>query len=196
MLARPIQVQAPQQPMSRFDMDIADDDYIDGKKFKQMVRGFAQNPNTIDYSARQQAAGALLATIEMRRADDFRRWGTEIRQELMKLDPGNWTIDNLNIVVDIVKSRHIEEIAAEKAQRLFSESHPTIRSGSGGTGTSVPYRQPTMDSEGVPKEWASAARAAGISEQQVWEFCQMAGISEEQYYKDLVKYGKGGMIHG
>jgi hypothetical protein len=195
MLNRPIQVQAPQQ-MQRFDMDINDDDYIDGKKFKQMVSRFAQNPNTVDYGARQQAAGALLATVEMRRADDFRRWGMEIRQELVKLDPGNWTLDNLNIVVDIVKSRHIDELAAEKAQRLVSESHPTIRSGSGGPGGGVPYRQPTMDTEGVPREWASAAKAAGISEQQIWEFCQQAGITEQQYYNDLIKYGKGGVIHG
>ncbi len=194
MLNRPIQVQAPQ--MSRFDLDIPDDDYIDGKRFKQMARQFAQNPNTVDYGARQQAAGALLATVEMRRAEDFRRWGMEIRQELVKLDPGNWTLDNLNIVVDIVKSRHIDELAAEKAQRLVSESHPTIRSGSGGSAGGVPYRQPTMDSEGVPKEWASAAKAAGISEQQIWEFCQQAGITEQQYYSDLVKYGKGGVIHG
>lgn len=193
---RPIQVQMPQQMPSRFDLDIADDDYIDGKRFKQMVQRMVSNPNTVDYGARQQAAGALLATVEMRRADEFRRWGTEIRQELMKLDPGNWTLDNLNIVVDIVKSRHIDELAAEKAQRLVNESHPTIRSGSGGSGSGVPYRQPTLDSEGVPKEWAQAARAAGITEQQVWEFCQQAGISEEQYYRDLVKYGKSGVVHG
>jgi hypothetical protein len=194
-LNRPVQVQAPQ--VSRFDLDnINDEDYVDGKRFKQIARAFANNPNTVDYGARQQAAGALLATVEMRRAEDFRRWGLEIRQELVKLDPGNWTLDNLNIVVDIVKSRHIDELAAEKAQRLVSESHPTIRSGAGGSGPGVPYRQLNMDSEGVPKEWASAARAAGISEQQVWEFCQQAGITEEQYYRDLLKYGKGGTIHG
>ena len=196
MLARPIQVQAPQQVPSRFDMDINDEDYIDGKRFKQAVRAFANNPNTVDYGARQQAAGALLATVEMRRAEEFRRWGMEIRQELVKLDPGNWTLDNLNIIVDIVKSRHIDELAAEKAQRLVSESHPTIRSGTGGTASGVPYRQKNMDSEGVPREWSQAAKSAGITEQQIWEFCQAAGISEEQYYTDLIKYGKGGHVHG
>ena len=194
MLARPIQVQAPQP--SRFDLDIKDEDYVDGRQLKQLVSRFANNPNTVDYGARQQAAGALLATVEMRRADEFRRWGMEIRQELVKLDPGNWTLDNLNIVVDIVKSRHIDELAAEKAQRLVSESHPTIRSGTGGTGSGVPYKQQNMESEGVPREWSQAAKAAGISEQQIWEFCQAAGISEQQYYADLIKYGKGGHIHG
>ena len=196
MLNRPVQVQVPQQPVSRFDLDMADDDYVDGKRLKQLVSRFANNPNTVDYGARQQAAGALLATVEMRRAEEFKRWGQEIRHELVKLDPGNWTLDNLNIVVDIVKSRHIDELAAEKAQRLVSESHPTIRSGTGGTGSGIPYRQKNMESEGVPREWAQAAKAAGISEQQIWEFCQSAGISEEQYYNDLIKYGKGGAIHG
>jgi hypothetical protein len=195
MLNRPVQVQMPQQ-MNRFDLDMPDDDYVDGKRLKALIARFGNNPNTVDYGARQQAAGALLATVEMRRADDFRRCGMEIRQELVKLDPGNWTLDNLNIVVDIVKSRHIDELAAEKAQRLVSESHPTIRSGSGGSVGGVPYRQPTMDSEGVPREWASAAKAAGISEQQIWEFCQQAGITEQQYYNDLIKYGIGGVIHG
>ena len=90
----------------------------------------------------------------------------------------------------------MDELAAEKAQRLVNESHPTIRSGAGGSGSGVPYRQLNMDSDGIPKEWAQAARAAGITEQQVWEFCQQAGISEDQYYRDLVKYGKAGVIHG
>jgi hypothetical protein len=196
MLNRPVQVQMPQQQQyGRFDLDIADEDYVDGKRLKQIVSRFANNAQSVDYGARQQAAGALLATVEMRRADDFRRWGLEIRQELVKLDPGNWTLDNLNIVVDIVKSRHIDELAAEKAQRLVSESHPTIRSGTGGT-AGVPYKQKTMSSDGVPAEWRQAASAAGITEQQIWEFCQQAGISEEQYYSDLIKYGKGGTIHG
>ena len=195
MLSRPIQVQAPQQ-VPRFDLDMADDDYVDGKRLKQLVARFANNPNTVDYGARQQAAGALLATVEMRRNEEFKRWGQEIRQELVKLDPSNWTLDNLNIVVDIVRSRHVDELAAEKAQRLVNESHPTIRSGAGGSGSGVPYRQLNMDSDGIPKEWAQAARAAGITEQQVWEFCQQAGISEDQYYRDLVKYGKAGVIHG
>jgi hypothetical protein len=193
-LNRPVQVQVPQ--MNRFDMDIADDDYVDGKRLKQMVARFANNTQSVDYGARQQAAGALLATVEMRRQEEFRRWGMEIRQELVKLDPGSWTLDNLNIVVDIVKSRHIDELAAEKAQRLVNESHPTIRSGTGGTGSGVPYKQQNMDSEGVPREWSQAAKAAGISEQQIWEFCQAAGISEQQYYTDLIKYGKGGHVHG
>jgi hypothetical protein len=193
-LNRPVQVQVPQ--MNRFDMDIADDDYVDGKRLKQMVARFANNTQSVDYGARQQAAGALLATVEMRRQEEFKRWGMEIRQELVKLDPGSWTLDNLNIVVDIVKSRHIDELAAEKAQRLVNESHPTIRSGTGGTGSGVPYKQQNMDSEGVPREWSQAAKAAGISEQQIWEFCQAAGISEQQYYTDLIKYGKGGHVHG
>jgi hypothetical protein len=196
MLNRPVQVQMPQQQFSRFDMDIADDDYVDGKRLKQIVSRFANNAQSVDYGARQQAAGALLATVEMRRTEEFKRWGMEIRQELVKLDPGSWTLDNLNIVVDIVKSRHIDELAAEKAQRLVNESHPTIRSGTGGTGSGVPYKQQNMESEGVPREWSQAAKAAGISEQQIWEFCQAAGISEQQYYADLIKYGKGGHVHG
>ena len=195
MLARPIQVQAqPQAPMMA--MDINDDDYIDGRKFKQLAARWANNANYVDFGARQQAAGALLAAVEMRRSDDFKRWGAEIRAELAKLDPTNWTIDNLNIVVDIVKSRHVEELAQERAARLAKEAYPTIRSGSGGSGNGAPYRPPTLNDEGVPREWAQAARAAGITEQQVWEFCQQAGISEEQYYKDLMKYGKSGYIHG
>jgi hypothetical protein len=195
MLNRPVQVQVPQQQYSRFDMDVPDDDYVSGKQLKALASRFANNAHSVDYGARQQAAGALLATVEMRRHEEFKRWGTEIRQELVKLDPGNWTLDNLNIVVDIVKSRHIDELAAEKAQRLVSESHPTIRSGTGGS-NGVPYKPKTMDSDGVPREWTQAAKAAGISEQQIWEFCQAAGISEETYYNDLIKYGKGGTIHG
>ena len=188
--------QPPAPQPSRFDLDLPDEEYLTGRQVKGILQQFANQPAPVDMIGRQQAAQAMLAALQIQRADDFKRWGPEISQELAKLDQMHWTLDNLKIVVDIVKSRHINELAAEKAQQLVNESHPTIRSGTGGS-AGGPLAQPiSLDAEGVPKAWATAAKAAGITEAEIREWCAMTGDTPEKFMADLVKFGKGTVIRG
>lgn len=195
-----VQQQAPPPPppqqQNRFDFDFPDDEYMNGAQVKKIFAEFAQRPAPVDWTARQQAAGALLATVQLQRADDFRRWGSEINAELQKLDATHWTLDNLRILVDIVKSRHVDELAAEKAEQLRNETHPTIRSGSGGSGGGSHTQQTTLETEGLPKDWVDKLKAQGIDEAKVREFCAETGQSVDQYYADVMRWGKGGVVHG
>jgi hypothetical protein len=190
---QPVQ-QVPQDPVSRFDLD--DEGYVQGKDVKNLLRlAMSQQPQG-DPAARQLAAQALWANLQNMRADDFRRWGQEIEREVSKLPVEHWTLDNLKICVDIVKSRHIDELAAEKAQRLVDESHPTIRSGTGGSGSGPLTPQRTLASDTLPKAWVEKAKTLGIDETVVREFAQMQGITPEQYLAEVERYGKGAVIRG
>ena len=186
-----------QAPRNAFDFDLPDDEYMTGKQVKGILQQFANQPAPIDQNARNLAAQSVWGLIQVQRPDDFKRWGDEINREASKLPVEHWTLDNLKIVVDIVKSRHIDELAAEKAQRLVDESHPTIRSGGSGGSGSGPYtQQRTLASDTLPQGWVDRARAAGINEATVREFCELTGQTPDQYLADVEKFGKNAVLRG
>jgi hypothetical protein len=187
---------APAPPVNRFDLDLPDDDYLTGKQVKNVLYQLASQRPVSDPVATARNAKTSWELLQIKRPKEFKRWGREIYAEAQRLPVENWDVDNLSIIVDIVSGRHVHELAAEEAQRLVDESHPTIRSGTGGSGGGPYTQQISVEAEGVPKAWATAAKAAGITEAEVREFCATVGITPEQYMADLVKYGKGAVIRG
>jgi hypothetical protein len=189
----------PEQPKaSAFDLDreFPDGEYVDPGKVKNLFRQIINQPAPVDHTARNLAAQGLYGQVKAERADDFKRWGSEIDREIGKLDVSYWTYTNLIAIVKMVRGEHVDELVAEKAQRLANESHPTIRSGSGGLGSVSHTQQTTLESETIPAEWLTKARAAGITEDKVTEFCQTTGETREQFYANLAKYGRGAVISG
>lgn len=185
------------EPRSRFDLDISDDDYVQGRQVKQLVQTLVNQGPPVDETARNLAAQGLYTNLRATFADDFKRWGSEIDAEIRRLPVAYWTYDALNTIVKMVRANHIDEIAAEKAQRLLNEQHPTIRSGTGGLGGGPLTQQKTLESEGLPKGWVDQARAKGIDESVIAEFCRETGQTPEQYLADVERYGKNaGVIRG
>lgn len=190
------QPQAPATPApTRFDLDLADDEYVSGRQVKELTQRLVNQPPPVDHHARNLAAQSIYASAQIRWSDEFKRWKPEIDREIGKLPVEYWTNDNIDVIVKMVRSNHIDELAAEKAQRLLNESHPTIRSGSGGSG-SVPSTQRTLGDESLPDGWKKQAAAAGITEATVLEFCQITGQTPEQYLASVEAYGKGAVIRG
>jgi hypothetical protein len=191
---QPVQQQAP---ANRFDLDLPENDqeYLQVGQVRRLIHQIANQPAPQDPVARQLASQGLYTAIRQSRADEFKRWGPEIDAEIRRLDVSYWTYDALNTIVNMVRANHVDELVAEKAQRLANESHPTIRSGSGGSG-SGPINTTTLESDTIPAEWLTKARAAGITEEKVTEFCQATGQTREQYYADLARYGRGAHISG
>lgn len=185
----------PQTPQNRFDMDLPDDEYIQGRDVKRILQQVtAQAPQ--DPVARAQAAGALYMAIKAdpSNKDIFPRWEAEFRNEAAKLPVEHWNLDTLATIARIVRSNHVAELAREMAEQMSNEAHPTIRSGTGGSG-GVPQVQQRLD-DVAPEGWRKEALAKGITEATVLEFCQVTGQTPEQYMAELTRFGKGGVIHG
>jgi hypothetical protein len=182
------------EPRNRFDLDVQDDEYLTGRQVKGLFQQLANQPAPVDQTARNLAAQGLYTNIRAARADEFKRWGSEIDNEIRRLDVSYWTYDALNTIVNMVRANHVDELVAEKAQRLANEAHPTIRSGSGGSGGGPLTQQRTLDSDTLPKSWVDKARLLGIDETTVREFAQIAGTTPDEYLADVEKYGKNGAV--
>jgi hypothetical protein len=187
---------APVQPVSRFDLDIPDDDYVQARQIKQLLLQ-AQNQQPVDQVARRQNIQLSIAQLQSnpKYKTAFERWPNEIWAEWNKLHPDYVALDTLETCIKMVLSSHIDELAAEKAQRIVNESHPTIRSGTGGSG-GVPNTQSSLLETG-PSDMVARLRAVGIQDEATLrQQCQGTGISPEQYLAELEKYGKGAVIRG
>ena len=184
----------PEPPKNRFDYDLPDDEYLTGKQVKGILQQVANQGPPIDETARSIAAQGLYGNIRSSRADEFKRWQSEIDREISKLPVQYWTYEALNTIVNMVRANHVDELVAEKAQRLAGESHPTIRSGTGGSGSGPFTQQRTLDSDGMPRDWVTQAKSLGIDESTVREFAQLQGITPDEYLADVEKYGKNGAV--
>lgn len=185
-----VQVQAPAP--NRFDVDIPDEEYIQGKDVKRIMQQF-QGPQN-DPVARQQALALTVDRLRERYKKDFEKWGGEIYQMWNSIHPDHITLDTLESCVKMVRSNHVSEIAAEMAQQLAGDTHQTIRSGTGGSGSGPLTQQKTVQSESLPAEWRSKAQSLGITDATVREWCQMTGESPEQYLATVEKYGTNGAV--
>ena len=65
-----------------------------------------------------QMARALVAQSD---SNAFERWGPEIDMELVRLQPNMKTEQNIRLIVDMVRGRHVGELQAEAEARVRSE---------------------------------------------------------------------------
>jgi hypothetical protein len=187
---------AQEAPKNRFDLDIPDDGLVEGRHVKQLFGALANQPPPVDWVARQQTLSLTVDAVKRAYPDDFKKWGSEIEREWSRLDQSYWNVDTLTQLVKLVRSNHIDELAAEQAQRLLDKSHPTIRSGSGGS-VGVSQEQPSIFESGDPDLLASL-RFAGIhNEGDIRRACEsMGGVSPEQFVAEFRKRKRGDVIYG
>lgn len=171
---------APAAP-PRFADDVGDDEYLTGA---QMRRALASRP-AFDDTAVNLAADANLGNVRRDYADDFRRYGPEIDALIARVPANLRTLDNLQRCVKMVRSDHVDEIAAERAQQLASTIAPTLRPTGGGAPPAPVSREHSMESETIPEAWKSRARAANITEDTVLEFCRANGMTPAAFYKQF-----------
>jgi hypothetical protein len=176
-----LQQQVPRAPAPPAFQPPADDDFTTGAQ----VRGF------IDERARQfqqtmgQTAGQVASVargfVEMQDPEPFKRWGREIDSLLQNVPTHQLTLDAVRQAVRIVKADHVDELAAEKAERLAAERIPTMRSNGGaGTGSS-PTTIAGLDSPDIPDHWKRSAAAVGLSERELHEFCAANNMTPDQF---------------
>jgi hypothetical protein len=193
---QPVPQPQVEAPRNRFDLDIPDDGLVEGRHVKQLFQHLANQPMPVDYVARQQTLSLTVNAVKQAYPEEFKKWGAEIEREWRGLDQAYWNVDTLSKLVRFVRGEHVDELAAEQAQRLLDKSHPTIRSGSGGSG-SVSQEQPSIFESGDPDLLASL-RGAGIqNEGDIRRACDsLGGISPEQFVAEFRKRKRGDVIYG
>ena len=167
--------------------EIADDDFLTGRQAKDLLNRFQQqfsqpNPDVVNL-----AASASLGIIQQKYAKEFAKYGPEIQATLTQVPKTAWNLDNLERVVKFVRSEHISELAHEEAERMLAEMAPTMRSTGGAGSGLVPQtnNDRTLQSEKIDAGWRERAAKAGLTEQQLDDFCAKNDMTRDQFFRSF-----------
>lgn len=137
-------------------------------------------------AAHNLASSAVYSVVQNKYPKEFSKYRGEIDGYLAKMPKKQWTLDNLDTVVKLVKADHFADYQAEWETDFRAKVEPTIRSGGAGGSVPVPEKKEnSLESEKIPAEWKLRAQQQGITESTVREFCASQGMSEEQFYKQF-----------
>jgi len=170
---------------------LADDDYATGGQIRawganQMAQFQQQNQAQLSGYALQMA-GLAKSQVREKHRDVWDKYAPEIEGHLAGVAPEAQTVDTLELVVKLVKGNHTEEIVeAALRERGAINAEPTMRSTGGETATTDTAPQAlTIRDERVPSNWRERAEGKGIDDAKIDEWCQMQGITKEQFYDDF-----------
>jgi hypothetical protein len=173
---------APKAPAAPAFQPPADDDFATGAQVRGYIDQRAQQFQQTLGATAEQTASMARGLVESQDPEPFKRWGREIDQLLQNVPKHQWTLDAVRQAVRIVKADHVDELAAEKAERLAAERIPTMRSNGGaGTGSGPTTTYAGLDSPDIPDHWKRSAAAVGLSEREMQEFCAANGMTPEQF---------------
>lgn len=179
------QTPAPAQPLSQQ----ADDDYVTAAHLRQaQTQALAQVSPWLQTVAEQQATVSY-SIAKREHPDIFRKYEPEVIKVLQAVPRQNWTLDVIEKAVTMVKGSHVDEITAEKVRALESTMNSTMRStGRAGSGSDSPLTETVASSLGkTPPQWLAHAKAVGIDENSVWEFCRATDTTPEDFFKQFSK---------
>lgn len=198
--APPSWTQAPAAPAPPTQDDFITDPAGATARYLQYMRTTELEPWA------QQTAAAVAqqarALIEMREAEAFRRWGPEIDLEISRLlpDPRQRTADAMKLIVDVVRSRHNDEIVAEKLQEKLRTLPQSVRADGSAPGTSAPADgRVDFTNAGLPEEYARTLARYNVKPETLDEFlqmteCRVRGISLQQARDEWLTKAKKGDI--
>ena len=161
-LNQPYQQQQPSQGGNW--NDVKDDDVVDGKTFKQGLQAMAGMAPQQDQGQMAQMAWQMVAN-EPQRARLFQKYGPEIQAEVVSLPVHMRTLAYIRQVADIVASRHLDELATERAREIAT------------TMTGLPIRSDGMgspaalESDGLPTNYQEILSKDGVDLAMVRGFC-------------------------
>ena len=180
----------PEPPRAPDVFNVRDDDIVTGQQLKQYLDQAQRQVLAPQFQqSTEMAASAIYGFAQSKYADEFKRYGPEIQQELQRVPKQMWTVDNMKTIVDIVAGRHREDYARERAQELIAQMEPTIRPMGGGS-EPVPtpeQKNHSLESDKIPADWKARAKQAGITESTVREFCASNDMSPEQFFQMFEK---------
>lgn len=163
-----------------------DDDLIDGKTMKAMLAA-VQAPQQDPY---QQQSLAQLAYGQVRQMEPkvFQKWEPEILRHLNTMPKNLWTVDNINLVVKMVKAEHVEELASEKADALIAQrGFSTRTTGAAPNGQGHANSEVSLESDELPTDYRDRLKKAGVTMETVRSFCAANGMSVKSWFESAKK---------
>lgn len=145
--------------------DFTTDPYTATQRLMEHVRTTQFEP-VLNQTAHTLASQSRMLA-EMRYGDEFRRWGPEIDLLAQQVPLTNRTADAYQMLVEVVKSRHLDEIANERAEQRLKQLVETqqLRPQAGGAGAGATSATLTnqVDFEKLPPNYAATLRRLGVT---------------------------------
>lgn len=160
---------------------VADDEYVSGAQLKTILERVVQ-PGA---SAVELAASGNLGFVRSKYAQDFTKYGGELNALIERVPAHLRTLDNLEQVVRMVRSDHLDEIAQERASQIVAGMEPTLRSNGAATPLAPVSREHSLNAETIPAEWRERAIKNGVTEEVVREFCRANDWTEAKFYEQF-----------
>jgi len=183
----PLQQQPPPAQAPQYAAT-GDEEYVTGAQLRQFGAQAAQQYGPDVNAAVDLAASGNLAAVRARYAKDFGRYGPEIMANLATVPKRAWTIDNLEKVVKLSLVDHLDEIASERASHLAAQMGTTMRSSGAAGSDPVPTQSKSpLESDAIPESWRARAKAEGITDREVQEFCYANETTPEDFFKIFAK---------
>ncbi len=119
----------------------------------------------------------------------FDKYGPEFHTEVARLPAAARSLDNLQTVADLIRGRHVEEIARERAAELAATTPPTMRPNgfAGSSGAPPTDNGQSLQSDAIPAAWKQRALEQGLTDESIAEFCRANNQTPAQFYAMLNK---------
>ena len=180
------QQQQAQQPVAMPQ----DDDYVTAAHLKQAQQQAYNQLSPYLATVADQQATMSYNLAKREDPDVFKKYEPEIIQVLQRIPRTNWTLDAIQNAVTFVKGTHVKEITAEAVRGLEMTMAGTMRStGRAGSPTDSTQNQETIGArlEKTPEAWRAHAKAVGITDQDVMQFCMANDTTPEEFFKQFEK---------
>lgn len=180
--------QVPVQPAA----PLGDEDYVTARDLKAAQQGaLSQLSPYLQSVADQQATMSYsLAKSKAENQAVFTKYEPEVIGVLQRVPRANWTLDVIDNAVTFVKGKHADELAADRVRQLESTLDSAMRStGRAGLNSASPPTETVASGLAkTPDGWRARAKAVGITEDQIREFCWANETTPEEFFK---QFGSG-----
>ena len=133
----------------------------------------------------EQMANLALDRVRTEHAEMFAKYGPEIYGHLARLNKqaGGYTVDNLTMVVNIVRGQHVDEIVREKLHAQSTPHEPALRSTGAAPVSPAPLATDfSVQSAQLPPEFREKLAKAGITDATMQEFCRVNNMTVQDYF--------------
>lgn len=184
-------VPAPAPP--RTQQNLNPDDYVTGRDVQEYAQQWArESVNPQVEAGVNLAADANLGLVRRERAKEFQRYGPEIQMHLARVPKSQWTLDNINRIVQYVRAEHLDEIVRDEAAQLMQTGGLTMRS-DGSLAQGHVSTQPQDPMAQAPEEWRKKAADAGLTLEGIKDFARENGMTVDEFFAQM---NRGNVVAG